>query len=150
MRLLDLPHGYQTIVDEIDWPLVRDLTLYRGKNGYVYFSVWADGKSTPRTLHGFLMQPPKGMHTDHRNGDPLDNRRSNLRIATPSQNGANRRALNRNNRSGVRGVHQNKHGSWVAQIMVDRKARYLGSFAAREDAVERRRAAELELFGEFA
>lgn len=150
MRLLDLPHGHHTVIDEDSWPLVRDLTLYRGKNGYVYYSVWANGKSTPRTLHSLLLHVAKGMHVDHIDGDPLNNQRANLREATPAQNGANRRSLNRNNRSGVRGVHLNRHGSWIAQITVARKNRYLGSFATREDAIDRRRAAERELFGEFA
>jgi len=72
-RLLDLPHGYQTVIDEADWPLVQNLTLYRDQTGYVYYSTWANGKSTPRTLHGLLMQPPKGAQVDHINGDKLDN-----------------------------------------------------------------------------
>lgn len=70
-RLLDLPHGYQTVIDEADWPAVSALTLYRGQNGYVYYSTWADGKSTPRTLHAFLVHAPKGMHVDHRDARHL-------------------------------------------------------------------------------
>jgi hypothetical protein len=149
VRVIALPHGHETLIDEATWQTVRNLTLYRGTNGYVYYSTWENGRSVPRTLHALLMCAPPGMHTDHINGDKLDNRLANLRIVTPSVNQANRRRLNRNNRSGTRGVHQNKHGSWVAQIMVDRKARYLGSFPTREEATEARRAAELEHYGEL-
>lgn len=150
-RLLDLPHGYVTIVDEADWPRVQHLTVYRGSNGYAYFSVWRHGKSMPSTLHGFLMQAPKGSHVDHINGDKLDNRRENLRVVTPQRNQVNRKRLNKNNRSGVRGVDQAFPGAknpWRAQITVGRKNHYLGLFATRDGAVRARRAAELEYFGE--
>jgi hypothetical protein len=149
-RLLDLPHGHQVALDEADLPLVQDLTLYCGTNGYVYFSTWEDGRSIPRTLHGLLMAPPKGSHVDHINGDKLDNRRANLRVVTPQRNQVNRKRLNQNNTSGVRGVR--RHGQcdrWVAQITVARKNVYLGLFERFEDAVAARRAAELQHYGEL-
>jgi HNH endonuclease len=145
-RILDLPHGHRCIIDEADWPIVKNLTLYRGVNGYVYFSTWENGASRPRTLHGLLMQAPKGMHVDHVNGDPLDNRRANLRVVTPSINQVNRKSLNRNNTSGVRGVAMLGE-KWRAQIMVNGKAHHLGMFESLDDAVDARRAAEIRLFG---
>lgn len=151
-RLLDLPHGHRTVIDEADWPLVAALTLYRGTNGYVYFSVWKDGKSTPQTLHRFLTGAPKGRHVDHVNGDPLDNRRANLRVTSPGLNQVNRKRLNRNNVSGVRGVQHvprlSTRSPWRAQITVDGRNLHLGLFATRNAAVAARRAAEVRLYGE--
>jgi HNH endonuclease len=150
-RLLDLPHGYQTVVDEADWWLVRDLTLYRGQNGYVFYSVWRDGKSDPRLLHRLLMDAPKGAHVDHINGNKLDNQRSNLRVVTNQQNQVNRKRLNKNNTSGTRGVARTNASArkpWRAQIMVARKAIHLGLFATEAEAVAARREAELRYFGE--
>lgn len=149
-RRLELPHGYVTTIDESDWPTVQPLTLYRGANGYVYYSVWRDGRSRPSTLHGFLMQTPKGLHTDHINGDKLDNRRANLRIVTPSVNQANRHRQTRG-ATGVRGVthRAGTKNPWIAQIMVDRRQVYLGSFSTLEAATDARRAAELEHYGEL-
>lgn len=145
-RVLDLPHEKRTVIDEADWPLVSGFALYVGNHGYASFSRWYDGASHPQTLHGFLMKPPKGTHVDHINGDKLDNRRANLRVVSPSQNQANRHRLNKNNTSGVRGV--TRRGSrWIAQIMVDRRALYLGTFATPEEAVLVRREAELQYFG---
>ncbi len=152
-RLLDLPHGHQAVIDEADWPAVRALTLYRGTNGYVYYSIWGysmhgQGKSQPRTLHSFLKYAPPGFHIDHINGDKLDNRRANLRVVSPSRNQVNRKRLNKNNRSGVRGVDQ-AFGKWRAQITVDRTNHYLGLFENKDDAIAARRQAELQYFGEL-
>lgn len=152
-RLLDLPHGYQTTIDEEDWPRVRELTVYRGTNGYVYFSEWRDGRSHPQTLHRWLMDAPKGSHVDHINGDKLDNRRENLRVVTPQRNQVNRKRPNRNNRSGVRGVSYAPRLSapkpWRVQIMANRKQLHVGLYATRGEAIEARKAAEIEHFGEL-
>jgi len=152
-RLLDLPHGFRTVIDEDDWPTVEHLTLYLGANGYVQFSTWRDGRSWPQTLHSLLARAPKGAHVDHINGDRLDNRRANLRVVTPQRNQVNRKRLNRNNTSGVRGVSFRPNLSstkpWRAQIMVNRRAIHLGLFETREEAIVARQAAELLHFGEL-
>lgn len=149
-RFIDLPHGYQAIIDEADWPVVSKLTLYRGTNGYVYFSKWENGKSIPRTLHGLLIHAPKGSHIDHFNGNKLDNRRGNLRVVTPQNNQLNRHKLNKNNTSGARGIkfRSSRSNPWVATICVMRKSIHLGVFATKESAIEARRMAELKYFGE--
>ena len=153
MRLLDLPHGHRAAIDEADWPSVRDLTLYRGTNGYVYFSRWEDGRSVPRTLHGLLMQAPKGAHVDHINGTKLDNRRANLRVVTPSVNQANRKRPHPRNRSGVRGLayapNTSASNPWRAQITTGGRNLHLGLFATCAEAVVARRVAELEHYGEL-
>lgn len=149
MRLLDLQTGNKAIVDDADWPIVEQLTVYEGTNGYAYYSTWENGRSVPRTLHSRLVDAPPGMHIDHINGDKLDNRRSNLRVVTPQQNQLNRKRPNRNNTSGARGV--SRHSAcdrWVAQITKNGKNHYLGLYERMEDAIAARKAAELELFGE--
>ena len=70
---------------------------------------------------------------DHEDTDPSNNRWGNLREATPSQNGCNT-GLRRNNTSGFKGVHWNKHAKkWHAQIRGG-KVRYLGLFNSAEEA----------------
>jgi hypothetical protein len=151
-RLLDLPHGFQTLIDESDVPHVAGLTLYRGNTGYVYFSTWMNGRSQPRLLHRFLMAPPPRAHVDHINGDKLDNRRANLRVVTPSVNQVNRKRLNRNNHSGIRGVqyapHLSRSHPWRAQITVNRTNHHLGLFVTLKGAIKARRVAERAYFGE--
>jgi hypothetical protein len=137
------------ILDDEDAELVIGKTLYIAPNGYVYYSRWENGRSIPRTLHALIMGTPEGLHTDHINGDKLDNRRSNLRVVSPSKNQANRRKRHPANTSGVRGVGLFEGGpKWRAQIMVDRKQRHLGLFNTLDEAAAARQAAEIDAWGE--
>lgn len=153
MAEIQLSSGNICLIDDVDLPLIEGLTIYEGSNGYVYFSQWLNGKSHPQTLHRFLMQPPGKTHVDHRNGNKLDNRRGNLRVTTPSINQANRQNLSKANKSGMRGVAYRPDLSlkkpWYAQIMVNRKQRHLGLFGTVEEAIEARKQAEVEAWGEL-
>lgn len=93
---------------------------------------------------------PNGKEVDHKDGNPSNNRWSNLRLATPQQNKRNMRSSQRNT-SGTAGVtFRRNRGKWQAQISVGNECRYLGSFNTREEAISARAQAERELFGEFA
>ncbi len=88
---------------------------------------------------------------DHINNNPLDNRRSNLRIATNSENQSNRERLNTNNFSGFRGVSWHKLNSkWQARIRHQRKFIQLGYFDTPESAARAYDLKAVELFGDFA
>lgn len=87
---------------------------------------------------------------DHRDGDGTNNRWTNLRQATRSQNCANCRRP-RDNTSGYKGVHHyRRSGKWTAQICSNRKRFHLGTFETREEAREAYLKAARKLFGEFA
>ncbi len=88
------------------------------------------------------------MRVDHKNRNGLDNRRANLRIATPSQNNANSK-IPINNTSGFKGVAFRKK-KWEAYIMVNQKKIHLGRFLAKELAAAARSKAGQDYFGEFA
>jgi hypothetical protein len=81
---------------------------------------------------------PDGMHIDHLNGNRLDNRLANLRLATPSQNLRNAK-MPRTNKSGVTGVSWAKrHKKWKAELRHDGKTLMLGMFDSLEDAAAAR------------
>ena len=87
---------------------------------------------------------------DHKNRNPLDNRKSNLRAATHTQNMQNC-SVRCNNTSGVTGVSWHKKLSkWRARIVVNGLEVQLGNYIVFEDAVKARLKAERIYFGEFA
>ncbi len=88
---------------------------------------------------------------DHINKLCTDNRITNLRGATCSQNSQNRR-LGKNNKTGVSGVYYRQHlpRPWKADIKANGKVIHLGHFATREAAVAARREAEVKYHKEFA
>ncbi|WP_231711576.1 HNH endonuclease [Xanthobacter dioxanivorans] len=84
---------------------------------------------------------------DHANGDKLDNRIGNLRIATPTQNNANMKAKG-NKLKGSTFIR--RIGKWQAQVKCDGKTHYLGLFDSEADAHKAYIRAATKLFGSFA
>lgn len=86
---------------------------------------------------------------DHIDGDPANNRLENLRIATQSQNCANRTSR-KGATSKYLGVHRQKK-SWIAQIKpIGGKGYYIGSFKTEEEAAMAYNEEARRVHGEFA
>ena len=107
-----------------------------------------DGKSI--YLHQLLMGQPENVEIDHANGDKLDNRKCNLRIATHAQNNQNK-GLRKDSTTGFKGVCFDKRfGKFIAYINADGKRTYLGSFDDKVKAALAYDRAARRLHGEFA
>jgi hypothetical protein len=106
-----------------------------------YFAVRVDGKSV--YLHRWLMNAPKGLVVDHKNGDVSDNRLENLRLATKSQN-----AVNRKNKPHKASFHK-ASGKWRARIYKDYKETTL-YFNSEEEAERELKRIHVEIHGEFS
>lgn len=129
------------LVDECDFDKLNKFKWYAMYDGYNYYAVRSpkkkNGKRNAIRMHREIMNNPKGKVVDHRDGNGLNNRRSNLRICTQSQNSKNQ-GLKKNNTSGLKGVSFNKKNSkWVARISVNNKRIHLGSFNSKEKAYEK-------------
>lgn len=95
-------------------------------------------------LHRYVMDAPKGKDVDHIFGDTMDNRKSQLRICSRSENMSNSKHY-ANNTSGHRGVTwYKKNSKWMAYIMINYKHKNLGYYDEIEDAVAARKRAEEE------
>jgi hypothetical protein len=94
-------------------------------------------------VHGYLPDM-----LDHRDGNRMNNNITNLRPATAQENSRNAQ-LRVNSTSGVTGISFSQ-GKWRAYIYVDQKQIYLGRFLAKDLAIEARRKAQKEYFGDFS
>ena len=102
-------------------------------------------------LHRFLLElNDPNIYIDHINRNGLDNRKENLRLATPQQNCMNR-SVQRNNTSEIPGVSWRKdRKKWRAFITINGKQLSLGCYENKEDAINARKEAEIKYFGEFS
>lgn len=88
-------------------------------------------------------------HLDHINRVRSDNRISNIREATSSENQRNKGMMS-NNTSGITGVRYDpSRNKYHAQIEILGKSKNLGRFINIEDAITARKEAEVKYFSEF-
>lgn len=83
--------GGVTIVDEIDLPLVAQYKWHVNDSGYAVWRGVKDGRKQTLRLHRLIAGTPPDKVTDHINHDRLDNRRTNLRIVTQTENASFRK-----------------------------------------------------------
>jgi hypothetical protein len=153
--LICTPADHLFRIDAEDWPRISRFKWYVSSDGggrmYVY--TYVDKKKI--YLHRSLLKAPNSQRVDHRNGDPLDNRKANLRLASPQQNMFNRRKSHtfrgKPTTSPFKGVTWDRsRGRHKAQIKKNGISHYLGRFMDERSAAIAYDYAALEMFGEFA
>lgn len=158
MITIPLTKGYVAVVDDEDAALSRfkwhayEARFPDGSRRNVYASRGVrlpDGRWTQVQLHRVILGAPAGIDVDHIDHDGLNCRRSNLRLASESQNGANQQR-GRANRSGFKGVHRRSATRWRAVIRISGTLRHVGQFATAEEAARAYDAAASAAFGMFA
>ena len=164
MIKIQLTKGQETVVSDEDADLVQFKWTAAIAFNYVgggKFRVKrnrtvGNGKQATELMHRVILSRMLGRplnrdeFVDHRDSNPLNNTRENLRLATNSQNQMNRCKVS-NTTSHLKGVSWHKgNKSWDAQIKVDGKSIHIGSFSTQEDAHEAYKKAAIKYFGEFA
>jgi len=142
--------GTETTIDAEDYPTVEHYR-WRSMQGYARANVYgtATNKRTTMFMHRLLLAPPAILDIDHIDGNPGNNRRSNLRLATRQQNAGN--SKKRAGSSQYKGVNWFKqHQKWHAQIGLNGHKKHLGLFDNEADAARAYNTAATEHFGEYA
>lgn len=120
--------------------LKYESTSKNGKSFY-YFHVWVDGKGV--RLHRYIMGvTDPNIHVDHINGNTLDNRKENLRLATHEQNMGNQKA------KGC--IYDKRKKKWRAYIWANKKQNTIGFYSTEKEAREAYKKAHVEKHREFS
>ena len=153
MKEIELSRGFVTTVDNEDYAdLIRwKWYAWTPREGLTYAirSVKkANGKQgNPVRMHRYLVDAPDGMQVDHKNGNCLDNRRSNLRICTSTQNQRNQHKIY--GAVPYKGVRKNGNG-YEARLRYNKKLIGLGTYKDPENAAIAYDKAAVKYFGEYA
>jgi len=133
----------EAIIDKKNKKKIEEFKWRRNAGGYIVSTTRLPEKPKTIFIHRLIMGDKKGLVVDHINHKPLDNRRLNLRWATPSQNIAYR-----TNTKGY--LWDKSRDKWTASIGVNNKQIYLGRFDTEAEAKKIRIKAEKKYFGKFA
>jgi hypothetical protein len=153
MKLIPLTRGLVAIVDETDYQRLSRIKWYALRCNRTFYAA-CHSSERPRKMilmHRLVVYAPSVKKVDHINGNTLDNRRANLRLASNAQNLHNCKVARTNNTSGFKGaIFDKRIGRWAAQIRFRGKRYNLGYFDTPELAAQEYDRAARLLFRQFA
>jgi len=155
VKEIELSQGMVALVDDADFEELASHKWYVSRIRRTYYAKRNEPKvgGGQRTIlmHRVILNAPPGMQVDHINGDGLNNRRYNLRLATNRQNGASRKHKQLGTSSSFLGVYWQKcAGKWRSEIKANGTQKHIGYFDSEIDAAFAYNEAALELHGKFA
>ena len=144
MKRIPLSQGKFALVDDKDYDYLNQWKWYAHKSYRVWYArKTVKVRGVTVLMHREILQCPRGIGSDHINGDGLDNRRTNLRRCTQRQNNRNPHPA-----SGFLGTTLHKSGKWQATVTCKGKCYYLGLYTSRQEAADAHTRKAKKLFGE--
>lgn len=139
-------NGDEFYFDLEDYDKIKNYHWHLDKYGYIVACI----DDTTVKMHRIVTNCPSDYDVDHKCHKLNDNRKSQLRVCKHQNNTMNTK-IPSNNTSGAKGVCWDKSRNlWEAYIKINQHKKHLGRFANFQDAVNARKQAEDELFGEFS
>lgn len=141
MMFIPITNGMWATIDDDDFALISKWKWQANEKlgGFRYAC------SSAGSMHRIIMGAKDGQEIDHINGDKLDNRRSNLRFCSRSNNCCNKKIPEGKFRGVIKAGNR-----WRAYYKINGKQVHVGQFATREEAALARDAAAKVAHGEFA
>lgn len=141
------------LIDEEDYIRLKDYSFYAWstpRHNGIYINCYApDNKKDSLRLQRLIMGAQKGQIVDHINGNPLDNRRRNLRITNYTGNNQNATKRKDGITSKYKGV--STYGNrWKAQIQYNKKKKHIGYYNTELEAAIAYNEAAVKYHGEYA
>jgi len=155
VKEIKLTQGQIALVDDIDYEWLNQWKWYAQwsedtKSFYAVRGVRLKSGMKRIWMHRLILDAPKDINGDHKDGNTLNDQRYNLRLDPERRNNQNV-GIRSHNTSGFKGVYWYKITSkWKAQIQFKDKKYHLGYFTLKEDAAHAYDKKALELHGEFA
>lgn len=141
----------EAIIDKEDYGLVKNIKWSLMSNGYVVGSIKAVKENRRPLLHRYILQVGiKDLEIDHKDRNPLNNRKTNLRLCTHSQNMQNAK-MQKGNLANFKGVvWEPRTNKWIATLTLSGKRISLGCYRLKQDAAIAYNNGAEKYFGEFA
>jgi hypothetical protein len=156
MKQIPLTQGKIALVDDADFEWLSQFKWYAQKTTYGGYtaargcSCWLNKKLHMILMHRQITSCPFQSIIDHKNHNPLDNRRINLRICSRTENNRNSNISLRNT-SGFKGVIWDKVlKKWRTRICFNKKQKHIGLYTTKVEAAKSYNDAAIKYFGEYA
>ena len=156
MKTIPLTQSKVALVDDTDYDFLSKYNWCAAKTiGRSYYAVRGSLISDLRQgcihMHRIILNAPKGVEVDHRDGNSLNNQRSNLRLCTHGENQRNQ-GLHHNNTTGFKGVRLDRRAiqnPYNARIQINNKEIHIGCYKTAEKAARAYDTTALKYHGDY-